>query len=177
MARRAGSRRPAPQASIHRIQLSSRRRRHELPHDLVEAARRRARTRGQPAGPGDVALGGRTEHLGEQLVLAGEVVVDEATADAAGRGDVGDPRLGEAALEDDAFGSLEQLGAPDLHLLGAALRAHGLGHVRRSYRARLRNSLTGQSISSSVSGPPRPTLPSWSTAVLQQAAGGSSWSP
>ena len=56
--------------------------------------------------------------------------MDETTADAARRGDVGDSRLGQAALEDDALGSLEQLGAPDLHLLGAARRAHGLGHAR-----------------------------------------------
>ena len=158
IARSAGSRRPAPQASIQRIQLVVARRRHELAHDLVEAAGRGPRTGGQPAGPGDVALGSRTQHLGEQLVLAGEVVVDQATADPAGRGDVGDPGLGEPALEDDALGGLEQLGPTDLHLLGAALRAHGLGHDtdRTGRRCRFANWSVNQFFR--FAGPCRPTL-------------------
>ena len=52
----------------------------------------------------------------QDLVLRGEVVVDRAGGDARGRGDVGDPRRREAAVEDGDARGLEDL----LEALGAA---------------------------------------------------------
>ena len=84
--RSVSSRRPAPQASIQSTQVWSLRALGTNSR-MTRSSRCSGRPAagGQPAGLGDVALGLVPEHLGEEDVLGGEVVVDQAAADLGGR--------------------------------------------------------------------------------------------
>ena len=80
----------------HRVQLGQGRRR--LLQQELEA--------------GDVPLRGVAQGLREEELLRLEVVVDEAGRDAEPAGDVRDARGGEAPLDDDLAGGLEDLRPP-----------------------------------------------------------------
>jgi len=65
----------------------------------------------------ELILGVR-ECLGEQVVLAAEVVQDEACAGLGGRGDVGDARVADAPLGDGHGGRTQDLLPPPVVLRG-----------------------------------------------------------
>jgi hypothetical protein len=105
--------------------------RNELAHDTVEALPGRPATACHSAGLRDVGLGLGPEHLGEQDVLGGEVVVDETATDIGGFGHVGHASVGEPPLKDHLPRCREQLGPALLDLLTATcLRGSGTCHAR-----------------------------------------------
>ena len=101
--------------------------RNELAHQPVDSLGCGSAALSQSAGLGDIDFGLMPEHFGEQDVLGGEVIVDQAAADLGRLGDVSDAGVRQASLEHYLLGGRQKFGSALLHLLAA----------RRLYRPRV----------------------------------------